>query len=249
MSDLLKRLLAYLTLAVDGEVDPEPEPTPAADDLESLLDAGDPDPEPVKEKEDSATVRELKLAREELEFERRRVREMESRPAPAPQSRDPDYDREEQEIKQARDSGATAEQISWLQWKIDSSRKMRASERTSQNALQQAADINDKTDFAGVARTHPKTYDKYKDRVEEAVQKLRAAGSQVPPRRAIMEWFIGKDSMNGTIKPKSAKAPAEPTGKTVDRGRTPGARTDVSANRGSLSERDKRRERLRNQQI
>ena len=59
-----------------------------------------------------------------------------------------------------------------------------------------------------------------------------------------MDVMIGRDVRMGNAQPK--KQPAQAPAATVPRGKMPPARTDVSG-RGGQSEREKRRERLRNQ--
>ena len=54
--------------------------------------------------------------------------------------------------------------------------------------------------------------------------------------------MIGEDALSGTIQPKQKTKTDAPT--KVDRGRMPGTRSDTNG-KGSPSEREKRRERLR----
>jgi len=258
MSRLLLRLLArFLTLAVDGEGDP-PDPQDAGgtgdEGLDELLGAVEPEGEPVSATEgepENPLVKEARsradAATRELEAERAARRAAEARIPVAPIAGDPEYDREEQELAQARASGATQESLSWLQWKIDSNRKIRLSERNATSALRQAEDISDRNAFERLEITKPQVFKRYKDRVEATMTEMRAKG-QNAPRLAVLRLLIGDDIMNGKIKPKAAKAAAEgaPAPSTVDRGRTPGVRTDVRGRAGSLTEHEKRRARLEN---
>jgi hypothetical protein len=250
MLDLLRK---YLHLGAVEEDDPPEDPPANENDesLEALLGAPDPEPPPADDPA-AELARERKIAkeaREELERERasRRLEDEARARLPARPTVDSEYEREEAQLAEARKAG---QDTSMLEWTIKSNRTIREVKRESQQAVLEARDTNDRNDFDRVRDTNPKTYKAYKDRVEESVNKFRSNGQQPPPRRAILAFFIGQDALDGKIKPKTSK-PAEPTatpGTKVDRGRTPGARSDVSA-KGTLNEKQKRAERLRNQFI
>jgi len=165
---------------------------------------------------------------------------------------DSDFDREEAELAAYRAKpDATQEGLQWLQWKIDSNRKMRSSERNSQGALAEARDLADRSAFDRLEITKPKIFKAYAKRVEDTIADLRSKGQAAPPRLALLRFLVGDDLMNGKIKPKQAKAAAggEPAAAAqVPRGRTPGTRSDVSG-RQKQNEREARRERLRNTNI
>lgn len=252
MSDLLRKLLAFLRVGVGGEGDDSADPP--ADDasadptLEDLadLDAQEPDEDAAAAGDEDAAPAKPNRTRQleqDLEYERRARADAERRAqaAPPPQPRrDPAWDAEEAEIAKARADGATPEQMGWLQWKVDNSRRIRQSEAQSQNALFQAADLSDRTEFTSLRGEKPKLYKAYADRVEEVLRSARQNGLN-PKRLAIMDWLIGQDVRTGKITP-SKKTPK------VDRGEMPKARTDVRA-KGSLTEHQKRTARLENQRI
>lgn len=258
MSTLLQRLLArYLTLGVE-EPD-EPDAVDAADEgtgdesLDDLLDnvepppadaAGDDEEPPRKE---TAAERRAKALEDELAQERSARRAAEARTPPTTPARDPLFDAEEQELARAKADGATPDQLGWLQWKIDGNRKMRANERNSSAALAEARNLADRTSFERLEITKPQVFKRYAAKVEKAIADFQAQGKELPPRNLILRMLIGDDIMNGTVKSKTAKAAPKP-GTTVDRGRTPGTRSDVTA-KGGQSDRDKRRARLENQII
>jgi len=251
----MNRLLRYLFLGVvEGEPEPAaPEPTAEpGDDLfgddGTLLDAAEEGGgTPAAEPEETPALKEAKRRADEAEArandERSRREALErAAPAPTPQ-RDPDFEREEMELRQAREGGATPEQIAWLQWKIDSNRKIRTTERSAGSALQEARDLADRTAFERLEITHPKVYQRYASRVDAAVADMRAKGQQVPPRAAILRLMIGDDLLAGKVAPKKKAAP-------VERGRTPGIRSDVRGNgKGSMTEHEKRKARLQNVRI
>lgn len=259
MSLLLRKLLArFLRLGVDdGEGDPAGQPDDAGTPPDNGAAPPDPDDTPsiddVFDTDDTPSRSEPEDPKEALRLERARretlERELANRPpvASMQQGRDPDYEREEQQIAQARRDGANDDQIRWLQWQIDSNRKIRQADQRSQAALAESRDIADRTAFEQLQVTKPKTYRQYKDRVESAVNDMRAKGQAVPPRMAILRFMLGDDIMNGKLKPKAragtSPAAANPPA-SVPRNRLPNVRSDVSARGNGTSERDKRRARL-----
>jgi hypothetical protein len=257
MNRLLALLIRFLRLGVEDEGDPVDPPVDAAetpdtaatttgdDTLDDLIESVEPTPQATKPSDDSAAaIRRAEAAERALADERA------SRPAPRTGS-DPDYEREEAQLAQERAAGASQERLSWLQWQIDSNRKMRSSERKSESALQQAREIADKADFDRLEITKPKVYKAYSGRIEKTISDMRARGEVIPPRAMLLRVFLGDDIMNGKIKPKVAAKSTTTDTTTVDRGRTPsaGARSDARGGRGGQTEHDKRRARLENQVI
>ena len=246
----------FLWLGADPEVDPpvDPAPDPAPDavvedddlpqgDLDTDLSTVPAKPDPAER----ATAAERRAT--DLERELAAERAARASQPPPPPAADPDYQREEEQLAQARSTGASTDQLSWLQWQIESNRRIRNSERSSQGALAQARDLSDKADFDRLEITKPKTYKAYRDRIEKMVADTRSKGQAVPSRMVILRLLIGDDIMNGNVKSKTAAKPAaEATTERVARPRVPVNRSDVSA-RATQNERDKRRERLRNQPI
>lgn len=261
MSLLLRKLLGrFLTLpvvegdpAADTGADPAADPAPVVEDtLDDLLGAAGDDPAPRETDPAPAprpSANEERLSRE-LETERavRRALETRAAPAPATPAHDAEYDAEERRLADARARGVDANSIGWMEWQIRSDRANRETRRHADNTLRETRDIADQTAFERLESTKPQVFKRYKDRVEAEVTRLRAQG-QNAPRLAILRYLIGDDAVNGKIGTKASKpaAPATPApSNTVDRGRTPGTRTDVTGRGGSASEREKRRERLRN---
>lgn len=257
MSMLLRRLLArYFTLGAEGDPDPDlpsdadldlgddPAPTP--------VDAGAPgdqdgDEETPEQKRIAAAEKRAADAQADADRERQARRDAEARAsAPAASGRDADFDREEKQLADAKTNGMSANELSWLQWQVDSNRRMRTVERNSQATLREAQETSDRAEFGRLETSNPKAYKRYAPRVEAALAEMRRNG-QSAPRLTIMKLMLGDDIISGKVKPKAAPK-ADPSSQ-VSRGRTPGVRTDVSGRGGSQSEREKRRERLRNTPI
>ncbi len=151
-------------------------------------------------------------------------------------------------------NGATAEQLSWLQWQIDSNRKMRASERTSQQALQHRPRHRRTAANSDGFLTE--------NHAAEALQALRRGGRtdhspkcvlrrrSNPAAHGLLRVLLGEDMpWNGNIKPKAKSgAPVRPmpAPTRVPRGRSPTmARSDVHAqSQAARAEQWKSRERL-----
>lgn len=248
MSRLLLLLLGFLSLAVD-EQDPDPpeggEPEGAAgpegddlDSLESILEEPEPPrAAPRKDPRDDPYVQRLE---QELAEARR------ARPAPAPvQTTDAEYEREEQTLRNLRQNGADEATLYWATNKIQTDRELRALKAETRQTRSVSEDLADRASFERLEITKPKLYAKYAKRVEEARSTYPGA-----PRAAILRLLIGDDAMNGTIKPKVAPKPAAPEGNRVDRGRSPGTRSDVRPrNAGTMNDREKRMARLRDRTI
>lgn len=171
-----------------------------------------------------------------LDAERRIRAEQSHQPAPNEEQR-----LHEEEEKRLRDPEASELE----KWQIRSNRTLRQNTRAANQALTSANEMRDKAEFDRLEFTKPKVYKLYKDKVEKSLSDLRAKG-QDAPRMALLRFVIGNDVIEGNVKSsaKPRKQAADPARTGVDRGKTPGARSDVSA-RGAKSERDKRRERLR----
>lgn len=260
--NLWKLLLAFLFLGVEGEGEGDDPPgeegaaagddPPGDDDLDlgdgddagggadaGASDAGDGKP-PVKSDAETAAERRARLAEDALADERAARRAEQQRTATPP--KDTDYEREEAAIAEARARGDTPEQLRWLQWQVDSNRNMRVNTRTSQAALAESRDIADKTEFGRLEITKPAVYKRYAERVEKAVQDMRANG-QTASRSVILKLMIGDDIMSGKVKPKAGVKAKSADTSTVDRGRGQTVRSDVSGRQRS-NEREKLRARL-----
>lgn len=249
MNKLLKRLLGRLTgLLFPGVDDPldDPAADPSLDDPAGSggPDADDPEaedefdidfveePAPAPRRQTGAE----RLAALEAEVERRGRAVDASRGAPrepvAPHV-DPEFQREEERLR-APDLTDTE------RWQINSNRVLRESQRISMQALFQAQDLSDRTQFEAKVTSDPHRA-KYRDRVEAAVASERAQGRNVS-REAVYFHLLGKDIAEGKLKPKAkAKTPAA----DVPRGRTPNVRSNVQGGRGQ-TEHQKRAARLEN---
>ena len=249
----LRSWLRRLSLlpVVSGDVplspaDPEPvatggsEPAEAAPE-EPELDLGlpeEPAPEPVRAQPDTSDL-ERRLA----DAERRLAERPAYQPPPLPPQQDPEYVREEEQLARARQTGSE-DTVRWAQWEVNTNRTLRANTQAANRALAEAQDTRDQAAFSQLALTKPQLYKRYAPKVEALVTELRQKGQIVPARELLMDVMIGRDVRMGNAQPK--KQPAQAPAATVPRGKMPPARTDVSG-RGGQSEREKRRERLRNQ--
>jgi hypothetical protein len=119
--------------------------------------------------------------------------------------------------------------------------------KTSQNALREAKDINDKAEFMTLKASQGKTYDKLAPMVEERLKDIRAKGGDVP-RKELYYYLLGKELAENKTKISTTKSESKTGG--VKRGSTPGARSDVSSREsGRLTEAEKRTKRLENVRI
>ena len=255
MNRLLRSLLSrFLWLGVDEELPPDdietPEPTdsmpePEGQSLDDMLDAV----EPTSAKDD-ATAKLTAAERRAEQLERELASERAARQRPSvPTGRDPEYEAEEAQIANAQNAGYTQEQMEWLRWKISNDRSIREAKRSSQSALMEARDLNDRAEFEKLELTKPKTYRAYKQRVDQAIANARSQGQTPPSRMMVLKYLIGEDMVEGKVKAKAPKVAAsgEPTGR-VERQRIPLNRSDVT-DRAARSEREKRIQRLENKLI
>lgn len=234
----------------EGDGSEEEDETLPGGDLDSLLDAAETvvkDGEGGEKPRENAAIREARKRAQDAETARIRAEETLAAERRVSQARSTPN---EEQRKWAEEEAllANSETDANTRYWINANRQLRASTRASNEALTTASDIRDRTAFDRIAITNPKVHKAYETRVEAELEKLRAVG-QTAPRVALLTFLLGKDMLEGKLKPRKSKsADATRTSSTVDRGRTPGARSDVSA-RGRSNEQEKRRERLRNQVI
>lgn len=251
----LSFLLSVFSLGVGEERDPpadqdpqpDPEPSPEPDPQpEFTFDSPDPEPEPRADPDPDpaaqlAEERRLRLAAEQRsqDYERREA-ETRLRSQPAGRS-DADKIFEQEERKLSDPKTTELER-----WQINSNRTLRANQSASVQALAQANDVADSTRFSQLAVTKPAIYNRYKDRVEAELVKMRQTG-QSAPREAILRFLIGNDAIDGKLTRKKAAPAADPASPRGGR-LPPGARTDVQGGKG-MTEREKRAKRLEGVQI
>lgn len=237
-------LLKYLRVGV-GEEDDAPEvdvteieDAGTGDDaLDDLLDAAEP-----KEDKTASELKAERAARERAEQDLRFEREARQRAEYRPPV-DNTYQEEEARLAKLRADGADDFVINNTKWQIESNRTLRNSERNSAIALAQARDIEDRVEFGKLEVTNPKVYARYKDKIENEIQRARSQGQATAPRLMMLKYLLGEDYMKGKPEPKKARKES-----TVDRGRTVSARSDMGKKSGS-TEQEKRRARLENQII
>lgn len=250
---MISRLLAWLLLlacpaAQPGEPDPslgaEPAPDPSAADEPEFTDTpADPDPDPSADDPAARYAAELETERRARTAEKERAdryeREMaELRARSASPHTDSQFEQEERIL---RDPNSTEQQ----KWTVNANREIRSANALARNSMIAAADVNDRTAWAAV-KMGDSLAARYEARVEEVLQKERAAGRS-PTREAIYTFLLGQDMRQGKYKKKPAAAIAAKPNAQV-RGRTPGVRSDVASS-ANLNDREKRRQRLENQPI
>lgn len=237
---LLELLRLFLRLGVgpgeDENVEEQKEEV-----VEEKVDEIEVDEDIKEEKDDKSPEAEAALAAVRAEKERgdrleRELSELRGRQQPGVD------DITRQEDEKLRDPKATDLE----KWQIQANRELRRGRSEAQAALMQAHDVADKTTFSRIAVTNAALFKRYESRVEEELTKMRAKGFNAP-RETIMDNLIGKDMRDGKFAKKKAAEDKE-TKPPVNRGKLPGARSDVSG-KNATSEHEKRRARLENVQI
>lgn len=267
MNKLLKSLIFGLFWShVGGEGESDSEPVVEVDsELDSLEDddeAVDPAIEDEEEELDEpvAPVKQMSRAQKEITTLRERAQKAEqdriraeaaleeARRSPRESStqnsgtKTKEQDLWEQEEAVLKDPEAQ----SWHKYAIQSARDARAARAESQQASMNAADNADKSSFARLQATKPKTYAKYAPKVEDMLQNMRKNGANAP-REELFALLIGRDLISGGLKTEKTKAK---TG-GVARGKTPGVKSDSAATSISsrMTEAEKRAKRLENVHI
>jgi hypothetical protein len=227
----------------EGEGLPEGDLDSLIERVEAIGEGEAEKPKPSRENEAIRAARKRAQDAEEARIRAEATLDAERRMR-APQANE-DQQLWSQEEARLRDSEATDLE----KWQIRSNRTLRANTQAANRALSSAADTQDRTAFDRLEITNPKVYKLYADKVERQLAEMRGRGESAP-RLALLRYMIGNDVMEGKLKSGTTKkSTATETPKPgIDRGRSPGARSDVNG-RGRVSEQDKRRERLRGQII
>lgn len=250
----LKELLSlYFHPAMDEEEDgedeqeleTEPEPE-EVDEADLNLDNDEDEPEPEPEEVDGDEPAEPKSrANSAIRDARRRAQEAEDRIKRLETEAD---ERNRQPIAPVPDKAHAEEEaklrdpeVSDLEkWQIQANRQLRENNRQNAMAMAQVQDMSDKSRFDTLASTKPAIHKRYADRVEAELNKMRKTG-QNAPREAILRYMIGNDALEGKLSTKKSTDVKKTGG--VDRGRTPGARTDVQA-KGRMTDFERLEKRL-----
>lgn len=254
LNRLLKRLLSlYFHPAMDendgGEgdldLDTEPEPEEKVVEEDETLDDDDQEPEPEPEEGDDAAAEPKGRANAAIREARRRAQDAEDRikrmEADAeernrqPVAPPPDRAHAEEEARLRDPDVSDLEK-----WQIQANRQLRENNRQNAMAMAQVQDMSDKSRFDALAVSKPVIHKRYADRVEAELNKMRKTG-QNAPREAILRFLIGNDALEGKLSTKKSTGARKTGG--VDRGRTPGARTDVQA-KGRMTEHERLEKRL-----
>lgn len=251
----LTLIVAFFRLGVgDGDAAPgadaEPPVDPVDEDpnLDLDLGAGDDDPPPADDP--AAQKAELEAAKREAreEREKRERYERETAESRTRQHQAHAHESEEERIRRQEDATLARSDTTELQkWQIETNRTIRQGRSNAAQALAQAQDLSDKTSFSTLAIKEPVLFKRYEKRVEEELVKIRSKG-QNAPRESIYTYLLGQDMRDGKLTRKKPAPAADPNKTQVQRGKTPGARSDVGA-RSGMSEREKRAKRLENVQI
>ncbi len=255
MKTLLAWLLGFFCLTVPGDDPPGDEPPPddppgddppgdepPPDDDLSLDGAGDETPPGDDDDDPAATAAEQAKALKEENARLQADLAAARRPPPGAPTPTEEQRVHQQEEERLRDPKTTELE----RWQINSNRTLRANKHASNMALFQAHDVADRTAFNQLAITKPAIHKRYAERVEAEIVRMRASG-QNAPREAVLRYLIGNDALDGKLSAKKTPKPAAEQS-TIDRGRSPGARSDV-ASRGRLTEAQKREKRLDGMQI
>lgn len=260
---LLKLLLAFFRLGVDGDED-EADPPEEASGEEDAEDTGEKDDdvyefvEPsgevvTKKDERKASIdeanRRAKAAEDIADAERAARRALESQARPLQtQQVDPLYQQEEDEYRQAVAAG-DQDLAQRIQWRNNTNRTLRHNERLAQAAAFRSEDMADKADFRDLREEDPKMYARWKDKVEQELQNLRAKGQNLQ-RRVLYDYLVGKwqreARASGKLKTRTKAASKEtlPGNVTrIDRGKPLNARSDVSSKQ-RMTDHQKREARL-----
>jgi hypothetical protein len=202
----------------DTETDTAPDET-AADDLESLIDTAEDELPDNKEADpegrdkggrENAAIRDARKRAQDAEDARIRAEATLEAERRIRQERPSSGQTEEQRLWAEEDERLKDPNIDKLErWQIESNRTLRATTTRANNALNQAAEMQDKTAFERLAMSNPKVYDRYKDKVETALTNMRQQG-QNAPRLALLRFLIGDDMMNGKLK-VPVKTKTQPT--------------------------------------
>lgn len=250
-------LMLYLVLGVgddDPPADPPADDPPAddppaddpvdglpGDDLDSLIETvengGDGKPKGGRENDTIRTLREEKQRETEARIRAEAERDAHARIRNAqPSDEQRIFEEEEQKLRNSEVSETE-------KWQIRSNRTLRANTNAANQAFSTAADMRDQMEFDRLRDTNPKVHKLYAPKVEKALNEARAKGQSIP-RLALLRFLIGDDIVNGKVKSAKKAAAAAPAG-TVNRGKSPGARSDTNG-KGRGNEHDARKERLRN---
>lgn len=162
----------------------------------------------------------------------REAQEAVARLTPAP--RNAQYDDEEVKLR-------NPDTTELEKWQIQSNRAMRESTMQSRQALFQAQDMADRTQYQAKAMGNS-LYSKFEKKVEAELANARNKGGN-PPREMVLDLVVGRAIREGNFKPK-----AEAKKAAIPRGKSPGARSDTQS-RGSMTDHQKRTVRLANTQI
>lgn len=220
-----------LTDVDDEPTDPNPDEDPEADP------DSDTDTAPARPSRASREVQKLRSRAQAAEKELERVRAAQAPPqSNTPSDEALQWQQEEQRLRNA--------EVSELEkWQINANRVMRQNTRESQAAKRAAEDTSDQTAFKLAAAENPRLK-RFEAAVEKELTGLRSRGGNAP-RKEIAYYLLGKAVAEGKLKPKAESAPKSKSVSAEARGKTPGARSDVSA-KSTSTESAKRRARLEN---
>lgn len=244
-------MLMMLCPFVDDEtvivVDDEPESTEESEteteeeteETEETETEEETEGAPKKESRSQKDIRALRERTQKAEDENRRILAELAEARKPQQAASPTH---EQIIRQQEDAIlSNPESTDWQKYSVQSARDAREAKHAAARSIYEARDIADKSEFRQLAVTKPKSYEKYKDRVE----KLRKTLPDVP-RMELYALEMGRDMRDGKI--GSTEKSAKPKG-GADRGKTPGVTSNVSAKGGKLTDAEKRIKRLENVRI
>jgi hypothetical protein len=233
--------LAFLFPGVDDLPEPGDEPADEpqdepADAPTDELDLSENEPEPSPRSNTGNSEAEIAALRATTETQARLLANF---MAGGGRSNAPVQDENERVLN---DPNATPED----RWRAQANRALGQGHSAGQRALAVALDAQDASSFQLRCVTD-KLAAKYAKLVESKRQELIAKNGQAPKREAILTFVLGEEIQKRQEKSAGTKPKKAASNSSVDRGRTPNARSDVG--RSGKSESQKRRERLENVQI
>ena len=243
MKKLKLFFINLLLPGIDEDFPEEPEdfdePEEELDESEEELDEPEEElDEPVKPvSRIKKAIIETRKRAQDAESERDRVKaELEAERSRNRQPAQPNQDEVLWKQEEAVLNNPDAEE--WQKYAVQSNRNSRKAEASSREALFFAHDGADKAKFGRYAVDKPKTYDRYKDAVEEHVRIARSNGHN-PSREDVLYYLVGQDNLKGKLITKKSAT------KTGGRAAPTRVKSDVpSSGRQSLSDSEKRAKRL-----
>lgn len=218
-------------LLSDADPSEDEEVVEAADENEDPVDITDPDPDPEPKKRRGDTRIQALREREESERQGRVRAEEELQRIRGEQSRLDAERQRQQALAEENDEKIPYEQRIFKY----TQRRDREMQERQQQLEARLLDTADRSEYAAKAQSNA-VYARYKDKVEQRLNEMRAQGRGNAPREAILKFLIGEDALSGKTAKTSSKQKDEAAARvTKARGEPIGARSDARAGSGGKS--------------